>query len=319
MGMGYLPPFLPPFLLLVLLDVATGQETTVTLKPYATVRHEPCNEISGIVKSRRYENVWWIHNDSGDRPRLFAIDEKGDQVFPKWLKGRYWAEQAEKPKDPWPGYRIHLAADVDWEDIATDGDKLYIADMGNNGNARRDLGVYVLNEPAPGGVEELRILEFLPVRYPDQTAFPAKRWQFDCESLFISRKKLYFLTKHHVTGQVKRGEPGTKLYRLDTQYTDQENVLTLVEGREDLIMPTGADLSPDNNKLAVLTVTALWVFDKPASGDKWLSSTARRMVFDYRGAKQVEAVCWDDNENLRIVNEQRMIFRVKLADLKRIG
>jgi len=305
--------------LLVLLAVATGQDATVELKTYTMVRHKPCDEISGIVKSRRHENVWWIHNDSGDQPRLFAIDEKGDQVFPPWLKGRYWAEQAEKQKDPWPGYKVHLAANVDWEDIATDGDKLYIAAMGNNGNARRDLGVYVLNEPVPGGVEELRILKFLPVRYPDQTAFPAKRWHFDCECLFVSDTKLYFLTKHRVAGQVKRGEPGTKLYRLDTKHTDKENVLTLVEGRKDLIMPTGADLSPDQKKLAVLTVTALWVFDKPESGDHWLSSTARRLVFDYKGAKQVEAVCWDDNQNLRIANEQRMIFKVKLADLKKIG
>ena len=43
---------------------------------------------------------------------------------------------------------------------------------------------------------------FLPIRYPDQTRFPAKKWHFDCECLFVSDKKLYFLTKHRVAGQV---------------------------------------------------------------------------------------------------------------------
>ena len=52
-------------------------------------------------------------------------------------------------KPPYPGVRLDGAANFDWEDIAIDGETLYVPDMGNNGNARRDLGVYVLPEPNP--------------------------------------------------------------------------------------------------------------------------------------------------------------------------
>ncbi len=36
------------------------------------------------------------------------------------------------------------------------------------------------------------------------------------------------------------------------------------------------------------------------------------MVFT--GAKQCEAVCFDDNNNLIVTNEQRDIFRLRVAD-----
>jgi hypothetical protein len=61
---------------------------------------------------------------------------------------------------------------------------------------------------------------------------------------------------------------------------------------------------------------ALWVFEKPAQGDKWLSGKPRKALLPRARTKQAEAVCWDDDETLRIANEQRDLFRVKLAALK---
>ncbi|RYD91198.1 MAG: hypothetical protein EOP54_22815, partial [Sphingobacteriales bacterium] len=34
-------------------------------------------ELSGIVRSRSDKNVFWMQNDSGDQPRVFAIDSLG--------------------------------------------------------------------------------------------------------------------------------------------------------------------------------------------------------------------------------------------------
>ena len=300
---------------LCLLTLAVAQDAG-GMKKIATVTHPPVDEISGIARSRTHRNVWWVHNDSGDTARLFAIDAEGNQVFGAWLRRTYWAERADKPKQPWPGFAVHLAANIDWEDIAIADGKIYIAAMGNNGNNRRDLGVYVLNEPDPNGLPQTRILKFLPIRYPDQKRFPAEKWHFDCEALFVSAGKLYFLTKHRVAGKFRSAQLGTKLYRLDTTHTDRENVLTLVEARRDMLMPTAADLSPDGTRLAVTTIRAVWVFEKPEKGDAWLSGKRRGLVFKPGEAKQCEAVCWDDNETLRLANEQREIYRVRLSDLK---
>ena len=130
--------------------------------------------------------------------------------------------------------------------------------------------------------------------------------------MFVADDKLYFITKHRRPGEIGAFEAGAKLYRLDTSFTDTENVLTHVGTHDGIVLATGADLSPDGSRLAVSTYGALWIFDRPADGDNWLSGTAWRLVLDRRLAKQLEAVTWDDAGTLRLVNENRDVM---LADV----
>lgn len=266
--------------------------------------HEALGEVSGIVKSARGD-FYWVHNDSGDSPRLFAIDGDGNPLKPSWMP----IELAD-----WPGHAIDNATHFDWEDIALADGVLYIADVGNNGNARRDLGVYVVNEPDPYAIPKMRALKYLPVRYPDQDDHPGDVWHFDCEAVFVADGALYFLTKHRQSRQIGEAAPGTKLYRLDTDHTDVENVLTLIGRREDVSQVTAADVSPDGSRLAVATYTALWLFDQPEDGDDWLSGKAWRLDLDPAQAKQLEALAWEDAASLRLTNEQRDLFRAKIED-----
>jgi hypothetical protein len=306
-------PFLA--LVLLLLPQVRGQEPRSPLVKVGEVAHPFLTEMSGIARSQTYENVWWVHNDSGDTARIFAIDGAGNAVIPPFLADRFTGGEATEDRETWPGIDVRLAENYDWEDIALADGRLYIADVGNNGNARRDLGVYVVNEPNPRAVERTRTLRHLPVRFPDQARFPAREWHFDCEGVFYSEGRLYFLTKHRAAGQIMQGKIGTKLYRLDTEHTDRENVLTLIQSREDLALPTAADLSPDGRRLAVLTARALWVFSKPASGDHWLAGKARRLLLDRAVTKSAEGVTWDDDETLRICNEQGELYVVGLEAL----
>ena len=294
-----------------------GAAAARALTPAAQAAHEPLSEMSGIVKSRRYPGVYWVHNDSGDEPRLFAIRADGGVVMPPWLAGDFFAgAPAVEGKKAYPGVRIDMAANSDWEDIAVDGDTLYIADVGNNGNARRDLGVYVVTEPNPEATDRARPLKWLPVAYADQDAFPGDRWHFDCEAVFASRGKLYFVTKHRASGKIDVPEASASLYRLDTAHTDRVNVLTRVDSHPDLGgWVTAADLSPDGRTLAVLCqgpVQSVWLFDAPRSGDRFLSGRARRLVFT--NARQCEAVCFDGNDSLIVTNEQRDLFRLPVSD-----
>ena len=265
--------------------------------------HAALDEISGIVKSARGD-FYWVHNDSGDEPRIFAIDDEGTPLVPPYL--RIAAED-------WPGHAIDGASHFDWEDVALHRGVLYIADVGNNGNARRDLGVYVVNEPDPLAVPKMRALAHLPIRYPDQADHPGDVWHFDCEAVFVADGKLHFLTKHRQSRRIREPAPGTKLYRLDTQHTDRENVLTLLGRREDVSQVTGADLSPDGSRLAVSTYTTLWLFESPGDGN-WLSGKASRLDLDTRQARQLEAIGWEDAATLRLTNEQRDLFRAHVSD-----
>jgi len=279
------------------------------------VSNPSIGEMSGIVASRRYPGVYWVHNDANNTLNIFAIDRLGNDIIPNNLRRHYYSEKAESGKELWPGLSLESATNGDWEDIALDGDFLYIADLGNNKNTRRDMGVYVLYEPNPGFVKQSKILKFLPVRYPEQNNYPAIEWHFDSESLFVVDGKLHFLTKHRQPGKARSWQSDANLYRLETAHTDQVNILKKIDTNKNITLATGADLSPDGNKLAVLSYTGLWIFDKPLSGDRWLSGTPHMIVLEPGTTRQIEAVCWDDNETILISNEQGEIYEVKLANI----
>src|SRR5687767_12309589 len=42
-----------------------------------TLRDDKLVESSGLVASRKNPDVLWVHNDAGDKPRLFAVSTKG--------------------------------------------------------------------------------------------------------------------------------------------------------------------------------------------------------------------------------------------------
>jgi hypothetical protein len=279
-----------------------------SLAPSGHVDFPAIDEMSGIVKSARFRDVYWVHNDSGDQARFFAIRSDGRAVLP--------AEQSK----PYAGIRVEGAENRDWEDIARIGDTLYLCDMGNNGNARRDLTVYAVKEPDPATTAVVRPRATLRIAYPDQKEFPPSGFRtFDCEAVFGLRGKLYFLTKHRLNALIPA--TSTTLYRLDTRYTDRTNVLTKLDSHSDLGgWVTGADVSPDGKTLAVLTQApgqSVWLFDTQAKGDKFLSQgRARRLAFS--GAKQCEAVAFMDNGTLLVGNEQRDLYRLKVADATRV-
>jgi hypothetical protein len=281
---------------------------------YAHVDAKPINEMSGIVKSPGRDNVFWVHNDSGDSARIFAIDAEGRNIIPTYSKFSYYGEEPEQGKEQWQGFPVLNATNVDWEDIAVDEHYLYLADMGNNSNSRRDLAIYFVSEIDPTASTRTAVIQRLPIVYPDQDAFPPAKRHFDSESLFTADGKLYLITKHR-TAIFENAEAGAKLYRLDTQFTDQNNVLTLVDSNPAIMSATGADVSPDGQTLAVLSYSALWLFARPASGDLWLSAPAEKFPLDRGAIKQAEAITWIDDETLLITNEGGDIFRLSRSQL----
>jgi hypothetical protein len=287
---------------------------SVALTHAGRAAHSPIDEISGIVRSRWQENVWWVHNDSGDRPRLFAIDSTGAVHVAPWHAGDYAAggDADSSANPPWPGVQIGAAAHIDYEDIAVEDRTLYLGDIGNNGNARRDLGIYVIREPFRYD-RRTRPVRHLPIRYPDQETVPAQEWHFDAEALFVDDGTPYVLTKHREGQQIGSLEPGTKLYRLDTKQTHQVNTLTLVDRHATIPPPTAAALSPSGDRLAVLCSGGVWLYPRPEENDQWLSSEPRRIRLSAERTQQAEAVTWDDPHTLRIANEQRDVFVISLS------
>ncbi|MBW2735705.1 MAG: hypothetical protein JRH20_25245 [Deltaproteobacteria bacterium] len=97
-----------------------------------TLDNVAINEASGLVHSRKNAEVLWVHNDSGDTPRLFAISTEGRHLGTYTLEG---------------------ATAIDWEDMAigpgpsTGEDYLYIGDIGDYMGRRSSVQVYRVIEP----------------------------------------------------------------------------------------------------------------------------------------------------------------------------
>jgi hypothetical protein len=90
-------------------------------------------ESSGIAASRRKPGAYWTHNDSGSKPHLFAVDERGRSLATFAV----------------PGIKA-----FDWEDIALGPGPergvsyIYIGDIGDNLARRKEIVVYRVREPA---------------------------------------------------------------------------------------------------------------------------------------------------------------------------
>lgn len=267
------------------------------LEKIATVSHESVTEMSGIIQSQQHKGVYWVQNDSGDSARIFPIRLDGSVVKPANTKS-------------WDGIAIKDARNIDWEDITTDGKNLYISDMGNNGNKRTNLGIYVVEEPDPEQTSEVSRFKFIPLTYPDQTEFPPSNWEYDCEGIFWLRNKLYLVTKHRRDKILPKDS--ANLYRLD--FVDKKNQLTKIDHIETLGgWVTGAAVSPDGSTVAILCAAPaqrVWLFPTRASGDKFFSAGGKSISLT--NVKQAEGICFESNNSLLINNEQRDIFRLKL-------
>ncbi|UCE02641.1 MAG: hypothetical protein JSW67_00050 [Candidatus Latescibacterota bacterium] len=250
-------------------------------------------ECSGVIHSRRHPGVLWVHNDSGDLPRLFAVDLSGTLLREVHVDG---------------------AQNVDWEDIAADdAGHLYIGDFGNNRNTRQDLLIYVIDEPDPRADSTQSALSVpvqrrIPFHFPEQRAFPDPlERNFDCEALFWDAGWLYVLTKH-------RSDTRTVLYRVSPQGDSLRAAVRLGE-YEIGSQVTSADLANDGRRLVVLSYQYIHVFERPAQGDNFLGGRSQRVLIE---ARQCEGICFHD-DTLLLTNEQREVFCVDLDALLQKG
>lgn len=297
------------------------------LVPVGTIPHPELIEPSGMVQCGIDPEFFWVHNDSGDVPRLFGINLKGEVIVPPWLARRGYVGHPPGPGEKlYPGMSIKMAALNDWEEIAWMDEKLYIAETGNNGNARRDIGLYELYEPNPGAVEEATVLRFIPVAYPDQTAYPPSGpWNYDCEAIFGWHGKIYFITKNRPPLDVYTPGNSANLYRLDTMVPHEVNMLTPV----DTIEKTGgwvtaADANREGDLIAMLVQApeqSIWLFDAPKSGDRFFSDASRVRRLKIRDSGQLEALTFyrkNGKDEIVVLNEERQLFRIPLENFEEL-
>jgi hypothetical protein len=241
-------------------------------------------EASGIVKSRRFAGIFWVHNDSGNVPLLFAVRRDGKIIRQ---------------------YRLAIP-NLDWEDIAIDDQgNLYLGDIGNNTGLLRTRVIYRIDEPDPSSpkIPDRPLAAAAAVSY----ALPASN-RFDSEGLFFDRKKAILVTKY-------RDGREAELFAVPMEPaspppTSRPVVIPIDPmGRlPGFTEPaTGASLSEDRTLLAVCSYAVTRIYRRGELPAWQLMAEVR---YD---AMPIEGITWDGRDLILAAEEGRGLYRLTEA------
>jgi len=251
--MGFAVGLLFLFIQSSIIPVANAETTTCpTYKNGVEIGEvEPVqlNEISGLAASREYEDVLWVHNDSGDSARFFALNKQGE------LLGTY---------------NLLGASAADWEDMTigpgpiSGEDYLYLADIGDNSRSRSSIRVYRTLEPHVSANQEpvnvyITDWDQLPMQYPASE-------KYDAETLLIDpiSADLFVVTKD------RGGEGVAHVFRNPAPHVDSVLVtLELVDDINFSELLTGGDVSPSGDAIILRSYTSGLYWKRAAGTDLW--------------------------------------------------
>ena len=208
-----------------------------------TVGGTALKEISGVDQSTKNPSIFWMHNDSGDSARVFAVDAAGVTQRVYGLSG---------------------ATAIDWEDIAVGPGPsagqsyLYVADIGDNAATRAQVVVYRVLEPTvgAGAATTLSGVDALTLRYPDGA--------HNAEALLVDpvSAELFIIEKVANGGSARVYRAPGNVAAGSVTTMSLVATVSLPSGADHRV--TGADVSADGTQLAVRTYASVLLFARPA-------------------------------------------------------
>lgn len=198
---------------------------------------EIVTESSGLILYN--DSLFITHNDSGDKPILYFINFKGKLIHQ---------------------VIINNAKNVDWEDITKDNHgNIYIADIGNNSNQRKDLRIYKIKSHNLLSSSTVNP-EIIEISYKEQLDFPPsdEELNFDAEGLAYHNDSLWIITKCRSIPF----EGNAYLYKLPTKagkYHLKRNTHLFI-GKDGFTKDAVTGLDIYNDKLYVLTYNRILIY-----------------------------------------------------------
>lgn len=227
-------------------------------------------EASGIAASRKNTGVLWLHNDSGDTARIFAMDTNGEHL------GVYYIEGVKNR---------------DWEDIAigpgpVSGENyIYIAETGDN-DAVYDMK-YIYRFPEPNIdlkqtplTATIKNIDVIRFRYPDESR--------DAETILVDplTRDIYIVSKR---------EEKVKLYLAGYPQSLKDTIII----KDVLTLPiteiVGGDISPDGKEILLKTYDTVYYWKRNAGQSVVQALMNPHFSLPYLREPQGEAICWSYN------------------------
>jgi len=242
----------------------------------------PIDEASGVAVSRAFPGILWVHNDSGDEPRFFAVRLDGSLVAT---------------------YDVRGARAVDWEDMAigpcpwdVTRTCLVLGDIGDNGEERTRVILYFVEEPDPtvpgDSARAVGPARAVRVRYADRP--------HDAEALTVDPEgNLSIVTKGR-TGPIVRYPIPRDALLADSLVAAPRDTLALVPQRMLGRWVTAAAIRRDGLAAVIKTYTEVFIYR--IESERWIPDGPACFL----GARepQGEAVDYLDDTTLVLVSER---------------
>ena len=255
-------------IILLTVKMVTAQNQKNTLKDALL------KETSGMAASHINKNIFYVHNDSGDTSRFFAITSNGQ------LKTTYYFKA-----DP-----AHPTTNViDCEDIAVGPGPvkgksyIYLGDIGDNGADRPLITIYRFQEPVVAENKSLSFInrDAIHLKYPDGS--------HDAETLMVDPidQLFYIITK-------REDSVGVYTAPLNASFTDTISLAKRAKlnfkGLPLLKWITAGDISADGSKVLLRSYQKVYYWKRQKDEPLWKTLARKPAELPYKAEKQGEAI-----------------------------
>ena len=261
------------------------------------------DEASGLARSQRSSDVFWVVNDSG-KPRLHPISARGKAL------GRV---------------KLDDANNSDWEDLASftlDGEPyLLVADIGDNDRKRKDVRLYFVEEPKPGDKETGIAWEF-------DFTYPGGPMDAEAVAVDVSNDRVLVLSKREVPAALyevplrpdnDKRQMATRLGQVATLPQPRRQDVEFAPKTKDYWwQPTAMDLTDDGRAAVILTYRGVFYYRRNPVED-WLNALQRRPLAlslgDFGEAESVAFNAAGDSIYITFEGKGAPVVRIDIAGL----
>ena len=281
-------------------DKAPQQQSVIELAGY--IESKSLREASGLTRSNIRDDLIWAINDDGP-PDLYALGLAGEK------RGKV---------------RIEKAKNRDWEDLASfvlDGTAyLLVADIGDNEAGRKDVTLYIVEEPDPDD-DDAKIAWEIEFTYPEGPR--------DAEALAVdaAAEQILVLSKRDIPA---------RLYSLPLRTDGDDRVIADFLGmlhelpqptRRDVNnartlndwhwQPTGMDIAPAGDGALILTYRGIYYFGRQDEED-WMEALSRSplgaSLGRYRNAESIAFGTDGSNAFVTAEKKHAPLLRIDLRE-----
>ncbi len=244
-------------------------------------------ETSGVIN---FDGRIITHNDSGGEAALYEIDIANGQVKRSVI--------------------IKNAKNIDWEDITQDDNYIYLCDIGNNSNTRKDQVIYKISKSDYLKNKEV-IAEIIEISFTEQTNFTKsnKETNFDAEAVVSLGDYLFLFTKNW-------GDLKTSVYKIPKEkgvYKLQRTGSYDIKG-----LVTGADYSKNNDTILLTGYSSFIPFVVIITNfpqDNPLGGKIEKKRLNVNGSLQIEGIAANPDGSYYLTAEKMTGFTAMLYRL----